>query len=314
MHLLLPIEIIINLHLHHHFGNSLILYSNGGENEVLAPTWEEAKKVFQDSVHELRMIAETPEEVDDTNVAKMKKFAKAFQIFDRSLAAIKVYSEFEPELVEDKYGLTDEEIEEYHGKYANVIELLKTDPIGPVTEIEIDIEYELESVRTDEINYEYILILIQAFVPNDNDSAKVKEFKQNSNEVDSYISDLGRGNPKLGELMEKLWKDIQENPDNYRGAQVSTLLEDMIQETTQSLVKEFSNKMGLKSNEFQYVVENYNPSKPRQNGEHELKRTSDYETYKQHSEKPVRRLTYWKEVREQFTDLIEEEILPLKKR
>ena len=295
---------------------ALILYSNGGENEVLAPTWEEAKKVFQDSVHELRMIAETPEEVDDTNIAKMKKFAKAFQVFDRSLAAIKVYSEFEPELVEDKYGLSDEEIEEYHGKYVNVIEILKTPPvdIDEPEKIEIDIEYELESVKTDEINYEYILILIQAFVPNDNDSSKVKEFKQNSNEVDSYISDLGRGNPKLGELMEKLWKDIQENPDNYRGAQVSTLLEDMIQETTQSLVKEFSSKMGLKSNEFQYVVENYNPSKPRQNGEHELKRTSDYETYKQHSEKPVRRLTYWKEVREQFTDLIEEEILPLQKR
>ncbi|WP_092479633.1 hypothetical protein [Desemzia incerta] len=72
--------------------------------------------------------------------------------------------------------------------------------------------------------------------------------------------------------------------------------------------------MGLKSDEFQYVVENYNPSKKRQNGEYELKRTSDYETYKQSSEQLVKKLTYWKEVREQFTDLIEEEILPLEKR
>lgn len=72
--------------------------------------------------------------------------------------------------------------------------------------------------------------------------------------------------------------------------------------------------MGLKSDEFQYVVENYNPSKKCQNGEYELKRTSDYETYKQSSEQLVKKLTYWKEVREQFTDLIEEEILPLEKR
>src|SRR5690606_24934580 len=80
---------------------ALILYSNGGENEVLAPTWKEAKKTFQEAVHELRMIAETPEEVDvdDSNIPALKKFAKAFQVFDRSLAAIKVYSEFEPELL-----------------------------------------------------------------------------------------------------------------------------------------------------------------------------------------------------------------------
>ncbi|WP_188203816.1 type I restriction endonuclease subunit R [Desemzia incerta] len=295
---------------------ALILYSNGGENEVLAPTWKEAKKTFQEAIHELRMIAETPEEVDvdDSNIPALKKFAKAFQVFDRSLAAIKVYSEFEPELLEEQYGLTNEVIEEYHGKYVNVIEFLKIPPIGEVDPIEIDIEYELESVRTDEINYEYILMLIQAFVPSNDASSKFEEIKQNSSEVDSYINDLGRGNPRLAELMKKLWNDIQEHPEDYRGAQVSTLLEDMIQETTQSLVKEFSEKMGLKPDEFQYVVENYNPAKKRQNGEHELKRTSNYDTYKHRSEQPVKKLTYWKEVREQFTDLIEEEILPLQKR
>lgn len=159
--------------------------------------------------------------------------------------------------MEEQYGLTNEVIEEYHGKYVNVIEFLKVPPIGEVDPIEIDIEYELESVRTDEINYEYILMLIQAFVPSNDASSKFEEIKQNSSEVDSYINDLGRGNPRLAELMKKLWNDIQEHPEDYRGAQVSTLLEDMIQETTQSLVKEFSEKMGLKPDEFQYVVENY---------------------------------------------------------
>ena len=45
------------------------------------------------------------------------------------------------------------------------------------------------------------------------------------------------------------------------------------------------------------MVENYNPNYERQNGEAELKRTSNYNAYKEHTSDPVSKLKYWKTVK-----------------
>ena len=49
------------------------------------------------------------------------------------------------------YPIELNEIEEYHGKYVNVLEKLRKEKTG-LDEIEVNIEYELESVKTEEIN------------------------------------------------------------------------------------------------------------------------------------------------------------------
>ena len=49
----------------------------------------------------------------------------------------------------------------------------------------LDIEYELESIRTDEINYHYILSLIQALIENRENLIGKKE----KSLVDNYIED-----------------------------------------------------------------------------------------------------------------------------
>lgn len=46
--------------------------------------------------------------------------------------------------------------------------------------------------------------------------------------------------------MRKLYQNIKENPEHYRGKQVSTLLEEMIQENTESLLEDFSKNGMLK--------------------------------------------------------------------
>jgi len=54
-------------------------------------------------------------------------------------------------------------------KYVNVLEEIKAQRDGEGDDpdrVEIDIDYELESVKTEEINYEYVLMLIQSFVPS----------------------------------------------------------------------------------------------------------------------------------------------------
>ena len=55
--------------------------------------------------------------------------------------------------------------------------------------------------------------------------------------------------------------------------------------------------MVCQEDELAYVVSNYSPAKEHQNGETELKHTSDYEAYKENKENPVHKLSYWKNIK-----------------
>ncbi|MDN6626019.1 MAG: type I restriction endonuclease subunit R [Pisciglobus halotolerans] len=291
---------------------ALFLYSNGGENEVLAPAFEEAKQAFKQAILALEEIAPTPESIDEMNLGQKKKFAKAYQSLDKAFAAIQVYTEYDSERLESCYHITIEDIEEYHGKYVNVLEQLKPDPDTVDTPIDIDIEYELESVKTEDINYEYILLLIQAFVP-ESTTEKEEAISADSREIDGYIEDLKKNNPKLADLMTQLWSSIQKNPEQYRDQQIATVLEDMKQTVKSEKVANVSEEWALEEEQLAFVVDNYNPKKEKQNGETELKHTSNYKAYKENTEKPVSRLTYWKEAKKAVTDMVQEEILPLRR-
>jgi len=298
---------------------ALILYSNGGENDVLAPTWEEAADTFKEAIKILKELADTPEQVDELNITLKKKFAKAFQRLDKAFTSVQVYREYEDEMLGTFFSMKFKEIEEFKGKYTNVLEEIKPELVDPGPddpEIEIDIEYELESIKTEEINYEYILMLIQSFVPQGDDEYELipKTDKRAVEEVNKYLSDLGKTNSKLAGLMEHLWDKIQDDPEAYRDQNVSVLLENLIHDTTYELVEEFSDKWRVNEDELEFMVSNYNPKRSRQNGEAELKRTSNYEEYKQKAEEPVSKLKYWKSVRNELDELMSEEILPLRQR
>lgn len=295
---------------------ALVLYSNGGENEVTAPTWEEAHQAFLTAIEELREIAPVPESIDIEGMEKpqLKKFAKAYQALDRTFANIQVYTKYSDEQLGTTYPIRLDEIEEYHGKYVNVLEKLRKEK-EDVDDIEINIEYELESVKTDEINYEYILQLIQAFLPKTQEKENVELSSQKMvDEINQYIRWLKKSNPNLAEIMEELWTNIQANPENYRDQYVSSLLEEMIQQTINALLDTFVQTWWVQKEELEFMVANYNPNHERQNGEAELKRTSDYAAYKKHASDPVAKLKYWKTVKNAFEDMMVQNILPLQKR
>lgn len=296
---------------------ALILYSNGGENDVLAPTWDEAVASFRKAIKNLRELTPTPESADELNLTLKKKFAKIFQKLDKTFTSVQVYSEYEDEMLGTFFPIQFKEIEEFKGKYVNILDEIRPDIVeaGP-EDLEVDIEYELESIKTEEINYEYILMLIQSFVPQGDDAYELipKTDQKAAAEVNQYLNDLEKVNPKLADLMKHLWHEIQADPEAYRNQNVSVLLENLIHNTTYELVEEFSDKWQVNEGELEFMVSNYNPKRVRQNGEAELKRTSNYEEYKQKAETPVSKLKYWKSVRRELDELMMEEILPLRKR
>src|SRR5699024_326410 len=296
---------------------ALFLYSNGGENYVLATTWEEAKENFIEAIKNLRDIAPYPEMIDFNDLTYLKKFAKAYQGFDKTFSAVQVYSDFEESQLGSVFPIYYDEIEEYHGKYVNALEQIKIEVKGdPDDPIEIDIEYELESVKTEEVNYEYIIMLIQTLVPAGNQQPElIPHYNEKTvEEIEKYIHSLEKSNKKLASLIKELLNDLKENRESYRDKDVSVLIEDEIQTENYQQVENFANKWCVNEESLGFVVNNYNPKRKRQVGETELKNTSDYDRYKEETAEPVSKLRYWKTIREGLDELMQDEILPLRNR
>ncbi|ATH00336.1 hypothetical protein FAM18133_01519 [Lacticaseibacillus paracasei] len=85
----------------------------------------------------------------------------------------------------------------------------------------------------------------------------------------------------------------------------------MKNETIEHLVKDVATTWGADPEEALFYAENFDPKKEFNPGEESLKRHMDYEMYKENSENPVKKISYWREFKDAYSNLIREEILPL---
>jgi type I restriction enzyme R subunit len=288
---------------------AFVLYSNGGENEVMAPTWAEAQQEFKEAIDDLYKIAPTPEAVDELEKSTEKqKFARAFQRFDKAHATIQVYSDFEEEAFKEEYHLEDEVLEDYKGKYENVIEELRKESSDD-DEITFDIEYELQSVSQATIDYSYLMNLIQTYVPNDFDEEPDPE--ADNEEVEKALETLEKVQPEKAQVARETWEDLLENREKYRNQQITVVIQQKLDRQVAAEIQEYSAEYGVAKSDLQYVVNHYDPDKEdRQLGEQELIENADYEYFKEKSEESVNRLKYRRLIREGYKELIEQKILP----
>jgi type I restriction enzyme R subunit len=175
---------------------------------------------------------------------------------------------------------------------------------------------ELSSIKIEEINYEYIIMLIQSFVPDEKDEYELlPNYDQKAiAEVDKYLQDLSRNNPKLADLITSLWKEIKVDPENYRGQVISILLENKIQKAINQQSNHFAGSWGLDPQAVRFYIESFNPRREKQIGEAEVKATSDYQQYKTVSSAPVSKLKYRKSYFGALNNMIRTDILPLQTR
>lgn len=296
---------------------ALYLYSNGGESFVQAPTWEDAMDAFKEAFNELMDIAPNLESIDLlTEITSKKKFAKAFQAFDKKFQELQVYSNYSEEIAE-QFGVTNEKLEDYTAKYNNIIEEIKAES-GEDDEdddIIIDIAYEINSVSKDTVNHEYILGLIQSVMESritQDESKERVEAKQS--EIESYILDLKQSNEKLGYLVEELWKNIKQNPEKYDKEDVLILFEQLKEEEKESVVKNFAYKYAVDENDLMFVVDNFKVSSDNQLGENDLIQSRDYQVYKSRNEDAVKPTKYRRKLKENLKDVYIKEIAPLYER
>ena len=294
---------------------ALKLYSHGGEADVLAPGWQEEKARFLEKVARLQEIAPTPDDAPDLDLAtdeELKRFAKAFQEFDKLYASVQVYSDYDEAALLSEIGFTLEDIENYSGQYQDVIEEIRRRRSETGIYMgEIDIEYELESVRTDEINYHYILSLIQNLI----ESRQAEINQKEKSMVDNYIADLTKSNPKLSHIISTLWENVQKDTSHYQGQSVAHKLDEMIEQETKQKVKETADHWQIGEDELQFVVDNYRVGHDKQIGEKAILDSLDYTAYKlKQGDKALPKLKYKKSLKADYQRMIAEDILPLRGR
>ena len=243
---------------------ALMLYTEGSEKQALAPTWDESilqfnnaeKKIIKYQGDQGIPITEAP--LDD-----QKRFLKEYQDFDKSLGAIKTYNEFNNIDLEKDYGLDPMFIEDTRATYEVVKEKVReaTGKDKPATEDDdqSDPDYELENTGRQEINYAYIVQLIQAYIPSD-DKENSKRTKAEVKEIDDYIENLGKNNKSLADIVNNLWFQIKFDPEKFRNKQVNELLQNMIDDAREDLIKKFANENGLNIDDLKFVIRHYDPN------------------------------------------------------
>lgn len=243
---------------------ALMLYTEGSEKQALAPTWDESilqfnnaeKKIIKYQGDQGIPITEAP--LDD-----QKRFLKEYQDFDKSLGAIKTYNEFNNIDLEKDYGLDPMFIEDTRATYEVVKEKVReaTGKDKPATEDDdqFDPDYELENTGRQEINYAYIVQLIQAYIPSD-DKENSKRTKAEVKEIDDYIENLGKNNKSLADIVNDLWFQIKFDPEKFRNKQVNELLQNMIDDAREDLIKKFADENGLNIDDLKFVIRHYDPN------------------------------------------------------
>lgn len=252
-----------------------------------------------------------------TDLEEMKKAASAFQRFDKAYSTIQVYSNYMEDYpegeFEDSYSIDHSELEEFNGSYENLLERIKQaievdggdDPLTI-----FDIEYEIESVKTEQIDYEYLLALVDSYKQSLIDEPD-KDHSEKEKEINVIIEGFSRDNPELSKFILEFIRLSQENPEEYKDIKTSHWMSERISEVQRNKLNEFATEYHLNKPALEFFASNYDPEKEsKQVGMSELINTADYENYKVDNPNGIRKkLLFIHTLRQKVGEFVEDEIL-----
>ena len=173
--------------LHDEVDEAIALFSdNTPIDEIFIPPYETLVKIFNKDLEELYKLVKSAQDVYELESEKQKiKFIEGFNKLIRTKNKMDTYSEF----TFDDLDIEEQEYDDFTGAYLNTIETLPTPENGGDdgdggTSILDDVEFELELLRNDTINVDYILELLENINTEDNyDKEKERIIKMMKNTV-----------------------------------------------------------------------------------------------------------------------------------
>lgn len=252
---------------------ALLLYSNGGASEVSAPAWKTIKHDLKQAAQELKALTISSEDIDESSpesIEKIKLFVRAFQKVDRLLSSAQVYDEFEDEEERNSLGITVQKLQSMAGLYQNAHEKIKKEGGDDPNPLMLDLDYELEAVKSFEVNYNYLMNLIQTFVPNEKTTEKTEIDPKADARVKKFIELYKRSNTAIGEIIEKFWDDLKQEPNNFAGKDVLVIMYSRVREIQDVALQMFSEEWAVPIEELNAVRDSWNVGEvPELNGNYD---------------------------------------------
>lgn len=162
---------------------AIALFSNkDAKNIIFMKPYEEYVKLFNEAVIELYKITPTPESVDNLigETAELE-FATAFRELMRMKNILISFADFK---FEDT-SMNEQTYVDYTSKYLDLYSKIRGDNSKEKVSILDDVDFELELIRRDEINVDYILRLLANLV----DAGEVEKVKIIRNILDTMSTD-----------------------------------------------------------------------------------------------------------------------------
>ena len=202
--------------------------------------------------------------------------------------------------------------------YQNVIDALKADNKSEKDPVDLDIDedYELESIHIKEVDERYIMSLIQDYISTANQQISASQKSEDQNEttqVVDYIDQYAKTNESRAKQIRSIWQDVQDNPQKYMDQKVEDVLANSIKQKNEKILGELADDFGLDYDNLNYVVNNFKSDEANPKGMGDLVSKRYFDRYKEnHPDSKWKNWLSWKtEVREKVKVIYNTKIKPL---
>ncbi len=297
---------------------AMTLYSSGGGSYVQAPTWAEAEERFVEALKRIRRLAPTPEAVDGMSRKEKLSFLNAYREFDNAYADLQVYSDYQGKDLERDYGIDEETIDAYNGKFNNVKEELKGGDDGDDPEVNLAINYDLRCCHRDQIDEDYILKLMEA-ARGDESALIIEDSVKNRKlfaEVNAEITRFRKTNPVRAAILERIWQEYQERPVDFVNRNFADVLNERVDKERTRLIDDFAEEWCVEPEAVEYVIETYDVNKDpddKQDNQDALREASHVKEYRK-KYPAVSGLKYWPNLTTALRELYVEKLQKLLER
>ena len=290
---------------------ALRLYSRGGEGVAVSEDWNSVRETFSIAVKTIHAMGRTPEEISQLSREQKKSFIYAFRSLDKSFAHLKAFSRYREELLAD-YDFSQEEYENYAAMYKNVMEELKKPKDETENDDPVMDDYDLIAYSKMRVDFEYIVELLQGLVNYlDQSSNDFQDaiFAKNILALREISKEFAEDNQKLGELLEQVIDNIEQDKDRYKGQDIAVVVNQMRYDAIDTEIKTFAKLWNLNEDDVRYEVYHYRDGK--MENENTFKDRA-YASYKEGVEEPMPPFKFRKIIVEKFKHDLMENVLPLR--